>query len=189
MSEGRAAPPAASIRPWTVEDIPDVRRIGWDTWKATYGAFVPEADLRAYHDEHYSPAALLERFRRPATRGYMGLLESAPAGYMLMSCDAREEKCSVSSIYIDPGCQGHGLGSMLMREAFRVARSSGFDRVWLGVMSQNTPTLNWYRSLGFTFVREEPFTMGRTTVLHYIGYRLVTPSDLPNHAPAAHDAD
>jgi len=186
MSEERAAAPPASIRPWTVDDIPDVRRIGWDTWKATYGTFIPEADLRAYHDEHYSAPALLERFRRPATRGYMALLGGMPVGYMIMSCDARSGRCSVASIYIHPGSQGHGLGSILMREAFRVARISGFDRVWLGVMAQNTPTLDWYRSLGFTFVQEEPFTMGHTTVLHFIGYRIVTSGDLPNHTPAAH---
>ncbi|HUI09312.1 MAG TPA: GNAT family N-acetyltransferase [Bacteroidota bacterium] len=185
MSEARGEGPPASIRLWTVEDLPDVRRIGWETWKATYGPFIPEADLKAYHDEHYSEEALRKRFPLPATRGYMGLVGNAPAGYMIMSCDEREKRCNVSSIYIRPSCQGRGLGSMLMGEAFRFAREAGFDRVWLGVMSQNAPTIAWYRSLGFTFVEEEPFTMGRTTVLHYIGYRL-TSSDLPNQTPAAH---
>jgi len=186
MSEMPPGGPPPSIRPWTAEDIPDVRRIGWDTWKATYGPFIPEADLRAYHEEHYSPPALLKRVRRPGTRGYMALLGGMAAGYMIMSFDAKAGRCNVASIYIHPDCQGHGLGSMLMREAFRVAGEAGFDRVWLGVMTQNTPTLAWYRSLGFTFVQEEPFTMGRSTVLHYIGYRTVTPADHPHHTTTAH---
>jgi len=186
MNEPRPGEPRAFIRSWTVEDIPDVRRIGWDTWKATYGSFIPEADLRAYHSEHYSPAALIDRLRRPSTRGYMAQMGDTAAGYMIMSLDAEAGRCNVASIYIHPACQGHGLGSMLMREAFRVAGEGGFDRVWLGVMAQNTSTLAWYRSLGFTFVEEEPFTMGGTTVLHYIGYRLLVPTDHLNHTPAAH---
>jgi diamine N-acetyltransferase len=172
MSEGRA--PAPAIRPWGTGDIPDVRRIGWETWKATYGPYIPEADLRVYHDEHYSAEALTRNFSRPSTRGYCALLGEATVGYMIMSFDRDAGRCHVASIYVLPECQGHGLGSMLMNEAFRAAGEAGFDRVWLGVMSQNAPTLAWYRSLGFTFVEEAPFTMGTTTVRHLIGFKLLS---------------
>ena len=180
MSENRAAAPPPSIRLWSVGDIPDVRRIGWETWKATYGRFIPEDDLRAYHDEHYSVGALTRMFHRSSTRGYMALLGGTPAGYMIMSFDSETGRCHVASIYVLPESQGHGLGSMLMQEAFRAARESHFDRVWLGVMSENTPTIAWYRALGFTFVEEAPFTMGKTTVRHLIGFHLLTP---PAHEP------
>jgi ribosomal protein S18 acetylase RimI-like enzyme len=173
MSETGADAPPASIRPWTDADIPDVRRIGWEAWKETYGAFIPEADLRVYHDEHYSAEALGRNLRKPSMRGYMALLEGKPAGYMIMSFDRPAGRCHVASIYVHPGSQGHGLGSMLMDEAFRAAREAHFDRVWLGVMSENAKTTAWYRSLGFTFVEEAPFTMGGTTVRHLIGYRLL----------------
>jgi ribosomal protein S18 acetylase RimI-like enzyme len=180
MSDRSAALAAASIRPWTLEDIPDVRRIGWETWKATYGKFIPEADLRAYHDEHYSVAALTRNFNKFSTKGFVALLEGKMVGYMLMAFDGKSGRCHVSSIYVLPESQGHGLGSMLMAEAFRLARESRFDRVWLGVMSENTPTLAWYKSLGFTFVEESPFTMGKTTVRHLIGYKpLLTPAHEP----------
>ncbi|HTY59489.1 MAG TPA: N-acetyltransferase [Bacteroidota bacterium] len=171
----KTAPARASIRPWTTGDLPDVRRIGWETWKATYGRFIPEKDLRVYHDEHYSLESLARNFRKPSTRGYVALLEEKTAGYMIMSFDAGAGRCHVASIYVLPACQGHGLGSMLMEEAFRAAGAAHFDRVWLGVMSENTPTIAWYRALGFTFVEEAPFTMGTTTVKHLIGYRLLVP--------------
>ncbi len=175
----------ASIRPWTIGDLPDVRRIGWETWKATYGRFIPEEDLRAYHDEHYSAGALERNFRRPSTRGYVALLDGKTVGYMIMSFDRESGRCHVASIYVLPGSQGHGLGSMLMREAFSAARQSEYDRVWLGVMSENAPTLAWYKALGFAFVEEAPFTMGNTTVNHLIGYRLLVPPVPPPGPPPA----
>jgi ribosomal protein S18 acetylase RimI-like enzyme len=95
---------------------------------------------------------------------------------MIMAFDDAARKCSVGSIYILPECQGCGLGTMLMEEAFRAAREARYDRVWLGVMSENQPAIAWYESLGFRFVEEAPFTMGTTTVRHFIGYRLLVPA-------------
>ena len=189
MSDGRTAALPASIRPWTIGDIPDVRRIGWETWKATYGRFIPEEDLRAYHDEHYSVEALTRNFHRPSTRGYVALLRGKPAGYMIMSFNKDAGRCNVASIYVLPESQGYGLGSRLMQEAFRAAREANYDRVWLGVMSENAPTITWYRSLGFAFVEEAPFTMGRTTVRHLIGFKLLTPTDPPPDRPLDRNVD
>ena len=45
------------------------------------------------------------------------------------------------------------------------------QEIWLGVMLQNTRTRQWYERIGFVFVKEEPFTMGATSVPHLIGYR------------------
>ena len=181
MTEERDGASPASIRPWTIGDIPEVRRIGWETWNATYGRFIPVEDLRAYHDEYYSADALTRNFHRPSTRGYMALLGGKPAGYMIMSFNKKAGRCNVASIYVLPESQGHGLGSMLMKEAFRSALEANYDRVWLGVMSENTTTIAWYRSLNFSFVEEAPFTMGKTTVRHLIGFKILTP---PPHEPA-----
>jgi ribosomal protein S18 acetylase RimI-like enzyme len=187
MSDVRSPARATGIRILTVEDIPDVRRIGWETWKATYGAFIPEEDLRVYHDEHYSAEALTKRLAQSSTRAYAALLGGSVAGYMIMSCDEDAGRCNVASIYVLPECQGYGLGSMLMEEAFRVARGAGYDRVWLGVMSENSPTIAWYYSLGFSFVEEAPFTMGKTTVRHFIGYKTLAPHVTRNDSAAAHE--
>ena len=189
MNDTRTPRAAAGIRLWNADDIPDVRRIGWETWKAAYSAFIPEEDLRAYHDEHYSHEALLRRFRLPSTRGYMAILDGISAGYMLMSFHTDTGRCHVASIYVLPSCQGHGLGSMLMEEAFRVARDAGYESVWLGVMAQNAPAIAWYASLGFRFAEEAPFTMGKTTVIHLIGSRRIPPAIPKDEPPAPHGPD
>jgi ribosomal protein S18 acetylase RimI-like enzyme len=60
-----------------------------------------------------------------------------------------------------------------MKTAEDRAVALGMSEVWLGVMIQNTPALEWYKRTGFHFVEEAPFTMGNTTVVHLIGYRTI----------------
>jgi ribosomal protein S18 acetylase RimI-like enzyme len=102
---------------------------------------------------------------------------------MIMSFNANTGRCNVASIYVLPESQGYGLGSMLMQEASRAALEAKYDRIWLGVMSENSPTIAWYRALGFRFIEEAPFTMGKTTVRHLIGFRLLIPPVPPPVPP------
>jgi ribosomal protein S18 acetylase RimI-like enzyme len=72
-----------------------------------------------------------------------------------------------------------GIGGALMQAAEQKAVEAGIGEIWLGVMVQNTPALEWYRRNGFVFVEEAPFTMGRTTVNHLIGYRRIGAAEGP----------
>jgi ribosomal protein S18 acetylase RimI-like enzyme len=83
----------------------------------------------------------------------------------------------VSSLYVLPAEQGRGIGSRLLEEAERSARTDSVSQIWLGVMQQNAEAVAWYRKKGFFFVREEPFTMGETSINHLIGYRPVPATD------------
>jgi ribosomal protein S18 acetylase RimI-like enzyme len=163
--------PQATVAPWTRDDLPAVRHIAWETWKATYGGFIPEEDMRSYHDEHYSLEALRALFERPSSRGFIARSgDGVPIGYMVMALRADHGRCSVSSIYVLPAFHGLGAGSLLMEEARTVARLTGCDRLWLGVMEKNTETIRWYERLGFRFPEQAPFQMGATIVNHLIGF-------------------
>jgi len=161
------------IRPWCKEDLPSVQKLSWLTWKATYGSFIPEGDMRLYHDEHYSLDALERNYQLSRVRGFIAFVDDEPSAYMIMSLEDQARRCSISSLYVAPACQGLGVGSRLMQEAEQVASGAGFDRMWLGVMKSNRRAIDWYVKSGFRFEREEPFTMGETTVVHLIGYKLL----------------
>jgi ribosomal protein S18 acetylase RimI-like enzyme len=164
------------IRPWQQDDLEEVRRITWETWLATYASFIPVTDLRSYFDEHYSLPALQELAGRENISGFAAVVEGVVAGYLKTQAAHEEGRFYVSSVYVLPGYQGKRLGTRLMQEAEGLARRSGFDRIWLGVMVQNLGALEWYRKTGFQFVEEAPFTMGKTTVNHLIGYRVLPPA-------------
>jgi ribosomal protein S18 acetylase RimI-like enzyme len=157
------------------EDLEIVRTITWQTWVSAYGPFIPEHDLRCYFDEHYSTDALRQLTSDAGFRGYLALVNGVPAGYAKVQFRSDERRVYVSSLYVLPEFQGRGVGRMLLQTAEVRARGHGVDRIWLGVMTLNTPALDWYRKIGFEFVEELPFTMGGTSVPHLIGYRPIGP--------------
>ncbi len=162
-----------ALRAWNGDDCGTVRRIALETWKAAYGSFIPEADLRAYLERHYADQVLREKVETPAIRGFIAAWDGVDVGYMIVSLPAEEHRCYVSSVYVLPGYQGKGIGRVLLAEARRCARANGLDRIWLGVMVDNTAARTWYEQNGFLFTERAPFTMGGTTVEHLIGYQMI----------------
>lgn len=166
---------AMGVRRWAPTDIPSIQRITWTTWVATYGSFIPQADLRAFFDEYYD-AALLEPFcTDDFARGFLAEVEGQPVGYAKTTLNRAEGRFYLNSLYVLPEIQGRGVGSRLLQASEAFATTLGANEIWLGVMQQNTAALEWYRRIRFRFVREEPFTMGHTTVTHLIGYRPIAP--------------
>ena len=138
---------------------------------ATYSSFIPERDLRSYFDIHYTEASLLKLFDDPLTYGFIAEKDRQIAGYIRVLFNRDENRLYVPSLYFLPGYQGQGMGKRLLDAAEGLAGGKGLDRFWIGVMVENRRALAFYRRVGFQFVREEPFTMGKTTVAHVIGYK------------------
>jgi diamine N-acetyltransferase len=172
------------VRPWRVGDLEEIRRITWTTWVAAYAAFVPEEDLRAYFDKAYTRDELARLLASSDFRGLIAEDDGQQVGYAKVAYAPDERKCYLSSLYVLPGQQGKGVGSLLLTQAERLALAFGMHEIWLGVMVQNVRTMQWYERIGFVFVKEEPFAMGATSVAHRIGYRPITlSSDEHRNAP------
>jgi ribosomal protein S18 acetylase RimI-like enzyme len=161
------------IRPWSESDVEAVRSIALTTWRATYGQFIPDDDIVAYHSEHYAREVLVDFLRSPGNYGFVAEVDGVPVGFARTHISPEEKRFYLTSIYVLPHHQGHGAGRALQRAAEEEAKRLGANAIWLGVMEQNEPALAWYRALGFVFLEEAPFTMGSTTVNHLIGYRKI----------------
>jgi ribosomal protein S18 acetylase RimI-like enzyme len=161
-----------TLRLWTKKDFPIVKNILLTTWKDAY-SFIPEKDILSHYKKYYSKDRLIEMLNDPFTNGILAEVNSNPAGWMKLFEDIINKKFYVSSLYVLPAYQGFGLGKRLLKESCSIAKEKQSDKVWLGVMKQNVKALEWYKSLGFVFVEEEPFQMGLTEVLHLIGYKII----------------
>ena len=161
-----------TIRTWTREDFSIVKNILLETWKNTY-TFIPEEDILTHFEKHYSEDRLIEILNDPFSKGIIAEVNSVPAGWLKLFEDLINKKFFVSSLYVLPEYQGFGLGKKLLNEAYRIAKEKHFPKVWLGVMKQNVKSLEWYKNLGFVFDEEEPFQMGKTQVMHLIGYKII----------------
>ena len=178
---GEAIAVGVAIRPWQKDDVASIRRITWQSWVATYSSFIPESDLRSYFDIHYTEASLLNMFDDPFTYGFIAEKDHQIAGYIRLLFNRDEGRLYVPSLYFLPGYQGQGMGRQLLDAAEGLAGEKGLDRFWIGVMVENRQAVAFYRKTGFQFVREEPFTMGKTTVAHVIGYKKLEKSSFLSH--------
>lgn len=160
-------------RQWKEQDLQAVQNLLLETWLDAYASFIPETDLIGYHKATYSLAALRAIFHDKDNNGFVAETERSLVGYVRTRIARDEHRFYVPSLYILPHHQGKGIGRSLMAKAVREAVVHGFDKIWIGVMEKNKEGLDWYRRFGYHVVEEGPFTMGKTTVNHFIGYVLV----------------
>jgi ribosomal protein S18 acetylase RimI-like enzyme len=161
------------IRPWRLDDLPEVRRILWESWMDAYRDFIPEEDLRGYHTATYRIESLTSLYESPFVHGYIGEADGAAVGFARTQFHKSENHLYLASLYILPCFQNRGIGGKLLEAAEQKARAGDLDELWVGVMVQNETAHHWYEKRGFRFVREEPFRMGGTTVPHRIGYKVI----------------
>jgi len=159
------------IRPWQKSDLASIRRITWQSWISAYSSFIPESDLMSYFDIHYTETSFLSMFNDPSTQVFIAETDDRIAGYARLFFNLDENRLYVPSLYLLPDFQGQDIGRQLLEAAEEYAAAKGLDELWIGVMVKNRQALVFYRKVGFQFVREEPFTMGKTTVNHLIGYK------------------
>ncbi len=181
------------IRPWRKEDFPAVRRILWESWIAAYSSFIPEEDLRAYLEATYQIASLSLLYDSTFIHGFIGETDGEAVGFARTQFHKNETRLYLASLYLLPAFQGKGIGGRLLRAAEEKAGAYGLTELWVGVMVRNEAAGRWYERKGFRFVREEPFRMGRTTVSHKIGYKMIVRSsqdaDLQRRLFAVYDGD
>ncbi len=161
------------VRPWEKSDLASVRRITWESWMSTYLSFIPETDLKSYFDIYYTEESLLGMFDDPSMVGFIAEMEGQVAGYVRLFFNRGEHRLYVSSLYFLPEFEGRGMGRRLLEAAAGDATEKGLDELWIGVMVKNKRALEFYKRMGFQFVLEEPFTMGKTAVSHLIGYKRI----------------
>ena len=172
-----------TYRRWTADDLKEIPNVIWLTWLDAYASFIPEDDMQSYLRSFYNDENLTKLFLDPNVSGYVARDGDRVVGFVRTVFKTAEQRYYVSSLYILPSHQRKGIGTRLMQLAAAEARARGLDRVWIGVMVENKSGLAWYRRLGYEVREEQPFTMGKTTVAHYIGY--VTLDALANATSAA----
>lgn len=167
------SPGKINLRIWIKDDFPIVKNILLTTWRNTY-TFIPEEDILYHFEKFYCNTELEKLLSSKFAEGIIAEVKSIPAGWMKLYESVEENRFYISSLYILPQYQGIGLGKKLLSRADDIAKKKKYDNVWLGVMKQNKRALEWYKDHGFVFIEEEPFQMGKTNVVHLIGYKSLT---------------
>ncbi len=158
-------------REWKLEDTSEIQKVLFNTWVASYADFIPMTDIQWYFNNYYSEINFAQLFDDTLSTGFVAEMKKHIIGYARTKIHQEQQRCYLESLYVLPEFQGKGVGTELLAMVETKAKSQSFNQIWLGVMVKNVSSLEWYKKLGFQFIEEAPFVMGKTTVNHLIGYR------------------
>lgn len=65
------------------------------------------------------------------------------------------QRAHLARLAVHPAIQGHGAGKALLTDLFRMLADHGIPRLTVNTQSDNTPSLNLYRKMGFMRTGEE----------------------------------
>ena len=66
----------------------------------------------------------------------------------------------IERIYVIKEMKGQGIGRFMIEKTIEIAKTNGFDYVWLGVWADNPAAIAFYQKMGFTVFGEHIFMMG-----------------------------
>jgi ribosomal protein S18 acetylase RimI-like enzyme len=155
------------------KDFNDVRNILKSSWHEAYSTFIPQDDLDFFIDKTYSEIELKKIFDNPDYICFVSESKEKVCGWLKLNINKSENRFYLSSIYVLPEFQKNKIGERFYEITCNEAVKNGFNEIYIGVMIQNERALNWYKKLGFIFYKEDPFTMGKTSVIHLIGKKVL----------------
>ena len=160
-----------TYRECTLDDTSEIQKVLLNTWIASYADFIPISDINWYFNNYYSDLNFARLYDDPHTTSFVAEIKGNIIGYARMKVNHEQNRFYLESLYVLPEFQGKGIGTDLLKMVEQTAQQLSFNQIWLGVMEQNVPSLEWYKKLGFQFTEQSPFQMGVTTVNHFIGFR------------------
>ena len=138
------------IRKMRDADIQQVQRIARTTWNATYEGIIPLVVQNNFLDSHYSDESMKLRMERSVL--YVAEFEGKIAGFANFSPVRVGGKVELAAIYVDPECQGKGIGTALLQQA--INELPGIQEIYVNVEKENKIGINFYKAKGFEIVKE-----------------------------------
>ncbi len=164
---GTSATGKTILRAASPADIPALSALGRDSFVAKFGAMYRPADLAAFLEETYSPAALARELADPARRYRLAESDGALAGYCKLAVPSTlaghhdaHRPIEIKQLYTAPGLTGKGIGAALMDWALAEARAHAADAIQLSVWSGNGDAQRFYARYGFAKAGDIEFWVG-----------------------------
>ena len=143
------------------EDIPVIQEIAGVTWRVTYSSIIPSGQVDYMLDLFYSATSLKQQLKE----GHEFIIvevDESPMGFASFSpkLTGSPETYRLHKLYINPNCQGKGLGRILIGHVLELIRALGATRLELNVNRANK-AIGFYQRTGFSIIREEDIDIGR----------------------------
>ena len=142
--------PEPRVRRATEADIPGIRAVLAETWRDTYGAFLPLEAIERATAAWHAPRVLAAELARANT--FTGVAEDGTGVVGMVTARGRLEVVEIARLYVRPCAQRRGTGGRLLAAA--LAAFPGRTRARLEVEAQNPKGRAFYAKEGFVAVGE-----------------------------------
>ena len=130
-----------------LEDVPEIKHVLSETWRATYRSFLSEATINTVTSVWHDPKQLAAEIQNPHIFfGVAKLSDGVIIGLTTVG-HITDDTVVLSRLYVHPQFQGRGIGSQLLQ-----AGSTAFPRariIRLEVEENNHPAYTFYQTHGF----------------------------------------
>jgi ribosomal protein S18 acetylase RimI-like enzyme len=159
--------PLSLVRRAELADARAIARVHVETWRTTYRGLLTD-DFLASLDE----AGYAERWRRVLvdSRNNRVYVAENAQGVIGFASGGRERageggyRGELYAIYVLQEAQGDGHGRRLVQAVLGGLRELGLPDMIVWVLRENAPARRFYERLGGVYVREQPITIGPTTL-------------------------
>lgn len=157
------------IRIATLDDIPAIQQIAYNTWPSTYGGIISEEQIKYMLDLMYSTESLIQQM----TKGHQFYLftksdsaatkENEIMGFASVSNEL-DGIFKLNKLYIVPEAQKTGAGKALLTAVKDYAVQNGGKKLILQVNKQN-PAIEFYKRQGLSILSENIFELEKGFVM------------------------
>lgn len=141
-----------SIKIASIEDIPAIVKIAYDTWFVTYQDVISQAQIEYMFGEMYTPESIYKQmdfYKHTFLILYQAEMPIGFASYGKLEEPINTYK--LHKLYLLPSQQSKGFGRILLNEVEKQVAALGADHLQLNVNRKN-PALSFYEKLGYEII-------------------------------------
>ena len=141
-----------SIKLASIEDIPAIVKIAYDTWFVTYQDVISKAQIEYMFGEMYTPESIYKQMDFYKHAFLILYQAEMPIGFASFGkLDEPINTYKLHKLYLLPSEQNKGFGRILLNEVEKQVADLGADHLHLNVNRKN-PALSFYEKLGYEII-------------------------------------
>jgi diamine N-acetyltransferase len=164
-----------AYRDATPEDAGPLASLARETFDEAFGYLYAPEDLAAFFKQAKTPEALARWIADPRGRVRIAEADGRMIGYCIVGLRSKLDHriegrrvVDLDQLYIRASHHGAGVAQQLMAWAMEQAEAENADDLVLSVYSGNERGMAFYRKLGFTYLRDATFTVGKQVDAEYL---------------------
>lgn len=149
-----------------LEDLKALREISISTFDQAYRHLNDSVNFDAYLEQAFSRQQLLEEMQNPISYFYFLRNTEGIVAYIKLNLPGLPgeyydpKALHLERIYVRYPYQDRGIGCMLLKQVYDIARQMHLDRIWLGVWQHNLKAKAFYEKQGFVKMGACKFLLG-----------------------------